>query len=42
MRYLKVILRYMKRIGNIIRVNLNEVKYGKGLDEFLTRAMKNP
>ena len=32
----------MKRIGKIRRVNLNEVKYGKGLDDFLPRAMQNP
>ena len=32
----------MTRIGKIRRVNPNKVKYKKGLDDFLPRAMKNP
>ena len=41
-RSLKRVLRRVTRIGNIRRVNFNNTKYGKGLDDFLTRAMKNP
>ena len=32
----------MTRIGNTRRVNFKKVKYGKGLYNFLPRAMKNP
>ena len=30
----------MTRIGKIRRVNFNKVKYGKGLDNLLPRAIK--
>ena len=32
----------MTSIGNIIRVNFNKVEYGKRLDDFLLREIKNP
>ena len=32
----------MTRIGKIRRVNFKKIRYGKGLDGFLTRATKDP
>ena len=32
----------MTRIGNIIRVNFRKIIYGKGLNDLLPIAMKNP
>ena len=33
---------WMIRIGNIRRANSKKVKYGKGLDDLMPRAMKTP
>ena len=41
-RSLKRILLWMTRIGKTIRVNFKNVRYGKRLDDFLTKEMKNP
>ena len=39
-RPLKVILFYITSIGKIIRVKLNKIRYGKGLYDLLSKAMK--